>query len=79
MKKDAKQMEDEYIDFGDFCRKEVGIQCQYGSHYLCRLPGYPNLGEGLRYTGNGGDYHSIRIHKDDAPIFKGRMEKIKGV
>jgi antitoxin component of MazEF toxin-antitoxin module len=68
---------DDYIDFGDFCRRECDIQCQYGSHYLTGLAGYPNLGEGLRYTGNGGDYHPIRIHKDDAPVFKERLMKLK--
>ena len=66
----------EYINFGDFCRNEVGMQCQYGSHYLCgTIPGYENLGYGLRYLGNDSDYHKIIIHKDDAPIFKKRMEE----
>lgn len=72
-------MNEDYIDFGDYCRKEIGIQCQYGSFYLRGIAGYPNLGEGLRYSGNSGDYHSIRIHKDDAPIFKKRLFERRGV
>jgi hypothetical protein len=65
----------DYINFGDYCRHEIGMQCQYGSHYLCgKIPGYTNLGYDLRYLGYDGDYHSIIIHKDDAPIFKKRME-----
>ena len=69
-------MSENFINFGDFCRKEIGMQCQYGSRYLTGFPGYPNLGEGLRFTGNCGDYHAINIHKDDAAIFKERMDKL---
>ena len=68
----------DYINFGDFCRHEIGMQCQYGSHYLCgMIPGYVHLGGGLRYLGNDSDYHSILIHKDDAQIFKERMEEYR--
>jgi hypothetical protein len=35
--------------------------------------GYEHHGKGLRYSGSDGDYHSIKIHKDDAKIFKKRM------
>jgi hypothetical protein len=64
-----------YINFGDFARNKIGMQCQYASHYLCGLKGYPNLGEGLRFTNDKtGSYHDIRIHKDDAQIFKERLE-----
>ena len=71
---DCEMEFENYIDFGDYCRKTVGIQCQYGSFYLTGVAGYPNLGMGLRYIGDAGDYHSIRIHKDDAEIFRKRME-----
>jgi hypothetical protein len=65
----------DYIPFGDVCRNEIGMRCQHGSHYLCgMLPGYPNLGEGLRYLGDDRYYHGILIHKDDAAIFVKRMK-----
>jgi hypothetical protein len=63
-----------YVNFGDLCRNEIGIQCQYGSHYLKGINGSPKLGEGLRIKGNPVDYHSLLIHKDDAPVFKERVE-----
>jgi hypothetical protein len=68
----------DYINFGDFVRKEIGIQCQYASHYLCGdVDGYPNLGHGLRYTGKEGDYHSIMIDKQDAQVFEERYNAYK--
>jgi hypothetical protein len=66
----------DYINFGDFARNQVGMQCQYASHYLRGLDGYPNLGTGLRFTNDKtGNYHDILIHKDDAILFKERLEK----
>jgi hypothetical protein len=70
----------DYINFGDFARKELNQQCQYASRYLTGVDyprGSPNLGEGLRYTGSQADYHGIMIHKDDAPIFKERYKKYR--
>jgi hypothetical protein len=65
-----------YIHFGDFVHKEIGMQTQYASHYLCgSIDGYTHLGKDLRYFGDSGDYHGILIHKDDAQIFKKRMEE----
>ena len=65
----------DYVNFGDVCRSEIGMQSQYGSHYLCgTLPGYTHLGEGLRYLGDDRDYHAILIQKDDAKIFVQRMK-----
>lgn len=61
----------DYVNFGGICRNGVGMQCQYGSRYLCES----DIGEGLRYIGSCSDYHSILIHKDDAPIFVERMKK----
>jgi hypothetical protein len=64
----------DYINFGDFVRKECGMQCQYASFYLKGIAGYPNLSEGLRLKGDLKDYHSIMIHKDDAVIFEKRVK-----
>lgn len=63
-----------YSPFGDFCRKRLGQQCQYGSRYILgRIEGYPALGEGLRFLkADGGDYHQIRIHRDDMDEFERR-------
>jgi hypothetical protein len=75
-----------FSSFGDFCRTRLRQQCQYGSRYIDgRLEGYPNLGEGLRFNnGRGysgqirdldtGDYHSIRIHRDDMDEFERRYK-----
>lgn len=74
----SKPPESDFIDFGDFCRNEIGIQCQYGSHYLCGgIPGIPHLGKGLRIKGTCKMYHDLMIHKDDAPIFKQRYEQYR--
>lgn len=66
---------DDYINFGDFARKELSMQCQYASYYISGIAGYPKLSNGLRIEGNLWDYHSLKIHKDDAMIFKERYEK----
>lgn len=75
-----------FSPFGDFCRTRLGQQCQYGSRYISgRLEGYPALGDGLRFN-NGmgydgkvrlldpGDYHSVRIHRDDMDEFERRYK-----
>jgi hypothetical protein len=69
------QYEEDYIDFGDYCRKNLGIQCQTGYYFLEGLAGYPKLKAGLRVTGNTWNYHEIKIHKDDAEVFKQRIVK----
>ena len=70
----TEEPDPDYINFGDFARKELNMQCQYASHYLRGLNGYPDLGKGLRFTnGKTGNYHEICIHKDDALVFKKRM------
>lgn len=63
-----------YSLFGDFCRSRLGQQCQYGSRYITgRIEGYPALGEGLRFQNeDSGNYHSIRIHRDDMDEFERR-------
>ena len=64
-----------YINFGDYVRKELNQQCQYVSRYLTGSHGDANLGEGLRYIGSQADYHGIMIHKDDAKIFVKQYHK----
>lgn len=63
---------EEFINFGDYCRGTIGITCQYGYYLLEGLAGHPRMKDGLRITGDVHNYHSIRIHKDDAEIFKDR-------
>jgi hypothetical protein len=67
------KVNDDYINFGDFVRKECGMQCQYASFYLKGIAGYPDLSKDLRLKGDLKDYHSILIHKDDAIEFKKRF------
>ena len=67
----------EYINFGDFCRQELNMQCQTGYYYLEGFCGLPQLKEGLRIIGNDWNYHSLRIQKDDALIFKERIKAHK--
>ena len=63
----------DYIDFGNYCRNELNVTCQYGYYMLNGLAGHPELGKGLRITGDAWNYHSLRIHKDDADTFKERV------
>jgi len=63
-----------YINFGDFARRELHMQSQYASHYADGIGGAPDFGKDLRiHRGRPGDYHTYKIHKDDAPIFKKRV------
>jgi len=64
-----------YVNFGDVCRDELGIQCQYGSYYLDGTANYPNLGVGLRIIGDKFNYHSLKIHRKDADTFIKRFEE----
>jgi hypothetical protein len=76
--KNEKQMyiqyEEDYIDFGNYCRNVLGMQCQTGYYLLEGLAGHPKLKDGLRITGNTWNYHEIKIHKDDAEIFRQRYK-----
>lgn len=71
--------DDGYSCFGDFARNSLGEQCQYASRHIDgRMDGYEALGEGLRFQNVGsGDYHSIRIHRDDMAEFGGRYIQMK--
>jgi len=65
--------EDDYVNFGDVSRKHLGLQCQHGSRYVDgKIPGYKNLGKGLRFKGNTNMYHLLKIHKDDVEEFVSR-------
>lgn len=72
--------DDTYVDFGDVSRQKLGEQCQYGSRYIDGyIPGWPNLGDGLRFTGydsNGriNNYHDMKIHHDDVAEFVRRVK-----
>lgn len=66
---------EEYVSFGDVARDRCQVQCQYASRYLLGLNEYPNFGEGLRWTGERWNYHSLRLHRDDVEIFVSRLNK----
>ena len=69
---------DDYTDFGDIAYDRCGMQCQYASRYIDgRIEGYPNLGDGLRFTGDPRDYHSVRIHRDDVETFVTRLTEYR--
>lgn len=65
-----------FVSFGDVARKILGSQCQYASRYIeGSIPGYPNLGEGLRFQGSPGHYHSLIIHHQDVDEFVKRYNE----
>lgn len=70
-----------FVSFGDMARAELGQQCQYASRYVYgTIPGYPNIGEGLRfdnYEMGRGNYHSLKIHIDDTSEFVSRYRQLK--
>lgn len=70
---------DGFVKFGDVSRRLLNKQCQYGVTYAfgdesCDCP---NLGEDLRITGDPGNYHDVKIHKDDIDEFVRRYEAYK--
>jgi len=71
--KDGREYELYHVSFGDVARGRLNQQCQYASRYL-DPKNDPYFGEGIRLLNNdSGDYHSIRIHKDDVEIFVSRV------
>lgn len=69
---------DDFVSLGDVARSRCGMQCQYASRYIDgRIEGYPNLGDGLRFTGNPDNYHSVRIHRDDVDAFVERLNSYR--
>lgn len=65
--------EGDYINFGEFCRTILNMQCQSGVHYLLGYAGCPNLSRGLRIIGHPSNYHEIKIHREDANLFRKRL------
>ena len=63
---------DDYISFGDMARRRCGMQCQYASRYLDT-----SIGEGLRFKGDSANYHTLRIHKEDADTFVARAREYR--
>jgi hypothetical protein len=69
----------EWLLFGPIARERCQEQCQYASRYVDgKLPGYPALGQGLRFQGDTRDYHSLRIHRGDVEEFVRRWQANKG-
>ena len=77
-------MKPNFVNLGDVCRHQLGMQCQYGSRYAnpafssesAQAAGHhtPYCAEGLRIEGNPSDYHSLEIHQDDVQTF---VERVK--
>jgi hypothetical protein len=74
----------EWVEVGDIARHQFNDQCQYMSRYLTGIGGQPRLGDDLRWHGGdpdtlfrqlgpGGDYHSLRIHRDDVDTWVQRV------
>lgn len=74
-----KTVGDGFVNFGDVvARGRLRQQCQYASRYVDgKIEGYPNLGNGLRFKGDSGNYHSLRIHGDDVDEFVRRVEEYR--
>lgn len=62
-----------FVDFGEVARMLCHQQNQYCSRYLTGTPDRVHLGAGLRYHGDEGNYHSLRLHKDDVEEFVTRV------
>lgn len=62
--------EDGYVPFNR--DRRLG-QNQYASRFVDGRLDSPDLGQGLRFRQDHGDYHSIRIHRDDLEEFHRRV------
>jgi len=73
----VKMDDKDFVNFGDVvARGKFGMQCQYVSRYVDGvIPGWANLGKGLRFQGSAANYHSLKIHKDDVEEFVRRVKK----
>lgn len=75
----------EWVLLGDVDQEGLNMQSQYLSRYLTNeaIGNAPFLAEGLRVDlsgyRNGGNYHAIRIHRDDAAEFIRRVKAQRGV
>ncbi len=76
--REARLEREGFVHFGVVARDILQQQSQYASRYVDgEIPGYPNLGEGLRFDGHAYDYHSLAIHKDDVEEFVRRVKEYK--
>lgn len=63
-----------YIQFGSVAGNLMNKQTQYASYCIDGVvAGYPKLGDGLRFSGNPANYHSLGIHPDDIDEFMRRF------
>jgi hypothetical protein len=70
----SKVDSDGFLRLGEISRSEFdGRQVKNIASLLDGSEGV-NLGEGLRYSGNSGDYSDMKIHIDDLEYF---IEKVK--
>jgi len=69
--------EEGFVRFGDVSNRFIPrMQVQYSSRYLTGVGETPDLSEGLRVKKSDvGNYHVMRIHKDDIPEFVRRYNK----
>jgi hypothetical protein len=88
MLNEQRNIADKFISIGDFIKQvrsevpEAPGQSQYLARYLTLMPGYEDLGDGLRIKGNTStkprnelDYYEVRIHQDDLPTLIKRLKK----
>jgi len=67
-------MTNDFINLSDYSTSKLGVTGQVGYYYFYGLGGYPELGTGLRTNGDPFTLHSLKIHKDDAEVFRRRIE-----
>jgi hypothetical protein len=68
---------EEYVNFDEIEKEKLpDMDIQKVHLFVDGLTvGWPNLGNGLRFIGNPGEYHSMRIHKDDVDKFAKRLRQ----
>jgi hypothetical protein len=67
-------LERHYISFDNIALYGLSMQSQYSSRYVEGTLGGKDLGDDIRISGNPGvNYHSLRIHEEDAPVFAARV------
>jgi hypothetical protein len=76
---DAKPDKNGFVSFGSV----AGVRCNKDTQYcVCFVdvrfcPQYPDLGKGLKFSGDMGQYHELRIHIDDVDEFVRRYRKYR--
>jgi len=63
-------MDNNYVEFGDVARRQIGMQAQYARRYLKDEV----LGKDIRWSGDYDNYHFLKIHKDDVATFVDRVK-----